>query len=74
MSAAAIALPVPATASTAESMMVVTAKRIYYVSRDKLMEETNPAASSELVLCTSRAMFMKPVQERDQFASGELVL
>ena len=78
MSTDAMATPVPATASAAESIMVVvTTKRVYHVSNDKLMkpvQETNPAASSELVLCTSRDKFMKPVQETDQFASAELAL
>ena len=79
MSVEAIATPVPATASATESMMVVvTTKRVYHVSRDKLMEpvqETNPAASSELVLSTGSAgKCMEPVQETDQLASGELVL
>ena len=78
MSVEAIATPVPATASATESMMVVvTTKRVYHVSRDKLMEpvqETNPAASSELILCTSRDKLMEPVQETNPAASSELVL
>ena len=61
--------------SVAEStMMVVTAKTVY---KDKFMEpvqETNPAASSELVLCSSGDKCVEPVQESDQFASAELVL
>ena len=69
MSADAIATPVPATASAAESMMVVvTTNRVYHVSKEELMkpvQETSPAASSELVLCTSRDKCVKPVQETD---------
>ena len=76
-----LATPVPATTSggEAESMMVVvTGKRVYHISRDKLMkpeQETNPApASSELVLPTSRVKVETPVEETNQYASGELVL
>ena len=76
-----LATPVPATTidGEAESMMVVvTAKRVYHISRDKLMkpeQETNPApASGKLVLPTSRVKVEAPVEETNQFASGELVL
>ena len=56
-------------------MAVVTAKRVYHINRDKMLKETNPApASGELVLPTSRVKVEAPVQETNQFASGELVL
>ena len=59
-------------------MVVVTAKRVYHISRDKMMkpeQETNPApANGQLVLSTSRVKVEIPVEETNQFASGELVL
>ena len=58
-------------------MVVVTAKRVYHISRDKLMkpeQETNQFASGELVLSTSRVKVEAPVEETNVFASGELVL
>ena len=79
--AGGIHVAVLATASDveAESMMVVvTGKRVYHISRDKLMkpeQETNTApASGQLVLPTSRVKVEIPVEETDQLANGELVL